>query len=169
LNVLYGGLGIGIHPKMLDPDPNQMNTDPKHWLKTVRYFLSAKSSFFAGRTKNSCLKVDGNGATLDIRMSVGVVDHVGNLFRSQPLGPTHGEIIRQICQVKEKNSTSFFYIAYALYIAFFSGEIVQKSMKTAIEEIRNFNIPHSVHQGPRERTCFYPPPFGTRSTIEELL
>jgi hypothetical protein len=35
--------------------------------------------------------VDGNGATLDIRMSVGVVDHVGNLFRSQPLGPTHGE------------------------------------------------------------------------------
>ncbi len=91
LNVLCGGLGIGIHPKMLDPVPNQMNTDPKHWLQTVRYFLCAKFPFFAERTKNSCLEVDGNGATLDIRMSVGVVDHVGNLFRSQPLGPTHGE------------------------------------------------------------------------------
>jgi hypothetical protein len=23
---------IGIHPKVLDLDPYQMNTDPKHWL-----------------------------------------------------------------------------------------------------------------------------------------
>jgi hypothetical protein len=25
---------IGIQPKMLDPDPESMNPDPKHWLAT---------------------------------------------------------------------------------------------------------------------------------------
>jgi hypothetical protein len=27
---------IGIQPKMLDPDPYQMNTDPKHWFKYAK-------------------------------------------------------------------------------------------------------------------------------------
>ncbi len=49
LDVLYGGLGIGIHPKMLDPDP-------KHWLQTVRYFSSAKSTFLRKEQKTLAWK-----------------------------------------------------------------------------------------------------------------
>ena len=29
--VIKPWIRIGILPKMLDPDPYQMNTDPKHW------------------------------------------------------------------------------------------------------------------------------------------
>jgi hypothetical protein len=41
LDVLYGGLGIGIQPKMLDPDPDpyQMNTDPQPWFSPQNYLL----------------------------------------------------------------------------------------------------------------------------------
>ncbi len=30
---------IGIQPKMLDPDPYQMNADPQPWLKTIQINL----------------------------------------------------------------------------------------------------------------------------------
>jgi hypothetical protein len=31
---------LGIQPQMLDPDPDQMNTDPKHWLSDVFCYQS---------------------------------------------------------------------------------------------------------------------------------
>ncbi len=31
VKVALGWIRIGIHPKMLDADPESMNPDPKHW------------------------------------------------------------------------------------------------------------------------------------------
>jgi hypothetical protein len=31
---------IGVHPKMLDPDPDEMNADPQPWLLYVTFSLN---------------------------------------------------------------------------------------------------------------------------------
>jgi hypothetical protein len=53
---------IGIHPKMLDPDPYQMNTDPKPWYYVL--YLLAAVSIFAQRHGN---KKEGTLASFRIR------------------------------------------------------------------------------------------------------
>jgi len=35
---------IGIQPKMLDPDPYQMNTDPKQWTRQKNYRTVCKNN-----------------------------------------------------------------------------------------------------------------------------
>ncbi len=37
---------IGIHPKMLDPDPDEMNADPQPWLKARNGTVVADSHHF---------------------------------------------------------------------------------------------------------------------------
>jgi hypothetical protein len=57
----------------------------------LKFLFYRKSKSHKG-FKKSNLKVDGNSAALDIRMGVRVVNHIGDLFRPQPLRP--GEIYR---------------------------------------------------------------------------
>jgi hypothetical protein len=41
---------MGIQPKMLDPDPDSKNPDPKHWL-----FLRGRTKFFLNKVSLTLL------------------------------------------------------------------------------------------------------------------